>query len=370
MTIESSTVEDAAGTAPVAEEERLTGADANEVDAADSSNAGTSDANAPTSMLEAVKQALKPAEAEEGEGEGEADSSEAIGEDQGKPEAELSQNDADDPDDSKEQEDFSKLPFHKHPRFKGLLEERNKLRETASQNQEQLAQFKDAAERFTAFQAEVVNAGLTAREIDDAFAIMALRKSDPAAALEKLRPYYDELAQLNGAVLPPDVQQQVDAGYLTPEAAADLVKARSQAQWSQQRLQESQARQLQAQDAQVQESHAATQQAIGLAVSRWDSEWQKADPDYAKKQPFVMSELESRLARLAREGKLPQGTDEAIEIAKDVRKAVEDRLAAVMPRREAKRTVTGGVTASANPRPQSLQDAVRLAARGEYTPHA
>lgn len=365
MTIESSPVDETLGTAPGAVEEEVVEqqdvADANALDAADSSNAGTSDANAPKSMLEAVQQALKPTEQQDSAEDGEADSSEAVGEDQAKPDAELSQS---------AEEDFSKLPFHKHPRFKGLVEERNKLRATVAQSQEQLERVKDAAERFHAFTAEVTKAGLTAKEIDDAFAIMALRRTDPAAALEKLRPYYDELALLNGVALPADVQQQVDAGYLTQEAGIALAKARSQAAWSQERLQETRARAQQEREAQELESYAANQQAIGLAVSRWDSEWQKVDPDYAKKQPFVMSELESRLARLAREGKLPQSTDEALEIAKDVRKAVEDRLAAVMPRREAKRTVTGGVAAQASPRPQSLHDAVRLAARGEYIPQS
>ena len=103
---------------------------------------------------------------------------------------------ADDADDS-----FEDVPFHKHPRFKEVIDQRNKYREGAEQY-----------EQITGFLAQN---NLSAEEAAQGFQIMALMKNDPAAALDALSPFVQQLGIQSGITMPGDIQSKVEDGYLT-----------------------------------------------------------------------------------------------------------------------------------------------------------
>ncbi|CAB5079018.1 hypothetical protein UFOVP145_59, partial [uncultured Caudovirales phage] len=149
-----------------------------------SSSADSQDAkqDEPKSLLDVVKRVTeKRPEAPEASSTTEAKSEED-------PEA--------DPDkgDDTEGKAEAELPFHNHPRFKELVQERNSYKAGAD-NYRQITEYMDET-------------GLTGGEVAEGFAIMGLLKSGETANLQKARDWFAERLQgLNehlGVTLPAD----------------------------------------------------------------------------------------------------------------------------------------------------------------------
>ena len=327
---------------------------AGEVEAS-SKEGGEAKDEKPKSMLDAVKDAIKAPEAKtEKTEDGEASDPEGDGKE--KPESKS--------DDGKVPKKDEKVPFHNHPRWKEMIAKQRSL-------QGSVENLTAEVENFRQFQSTVRQAGLSAQDVDTGFEIMRLMKHDPAAAYVKLQPFLEQLQHFTGERLPADLQQKVEAGLVDTDTARELARTRAGKQHVETRVaQDAESRRVQAeQDAAArQQAELKTHmEACATAVSSWENQWKKDDPDYAKKQPLVDAMVVKMLQERDTRGQpvhVIGNPEDAVNLTKKAREEVERTLGPVLARRDARRTVTGGAPAAqAAPQPKTLLEAVKAAAR-------
>ena len=243
---------------------------------------------------------------------------------------------------SKKQDDadYTDVPFHKHPRFQHLLREKKA--------------FEVDAVRYRNVETFLSNSNLEAAEAADGLEIMGLAKTDPVAAWQRIKPWVQKVLEAAGEIIPADLQQRVQDGELTREAAAEVSRARASVNSVQ--LQ----RQVQEQQAtRRQQEEAAT--ALTTAAGEWEAERRRRDPSFEAKVPTLQREI----AYLhATEGR-PTTPDGVRDQCQRAYKAVNSSLTAAAPaapqaqRRPAVRPVTGGQVVGTAETPKTTLDIVR-----------
>lgn len=231
-------------------------------------------------------------------------------------------------------ENYTDVPFHKHPRFKEVL---GKLKTSEAD-----------AQRYHNVVGYLDNVGLDAQEAADTLRIGGLIKTDPVAAWKELLPIVQKVAVAAGEMLPDDLKQQVAEGKLPREAAIEISRSRAQvgsmqarSNWEQQRSQERQ-------------QSEARQANLG-AVSSWEAERRVKDPNFEAKLPALRKEVE----RLQSMGWKPTTPDAIKAQLQQAYQAVVPPAAAA-PSPQAKRPVTGGqVAGNVQPEVSSTLDAIR-----------
>lgn len=312
----------------------------------------TEDANTELDFEAVVRKAAEinseEAEAPSAEGEGSEEPEAA------KPEAEAEKPPEKTPEElAKEQEEAdAKLPFHKHPRWKEVQEDRKQLRAKVQEFEAKMAEVTPKAEQLDRIGGFMRENELTAEEVQRGFEIMALMKHNPAAALEKLMPHLDVLELASGRKLPPDLQERVDAGEVTPDIAREAAKARMDAQLARTRVErtEQAIQQTRAQEA-------AT--AMRTAVDSWEATVKATDPDYPHMQSFIIDRT-----RVLMQQTPPRSPDEAVTLAKRAYDDVKAQMRRVMPQRTPTRPMTSDKSSTtAVATPKTLEDVVKLALR-------
>lgn len=238
---------------------------------------------------------------------------------------------AKEPDD----ENFSDVPFHKHPRFQQLVQQRNAYK-----------QGHDEYAKLTDFLAET---GVAPKEAAQILEIRALMKSDPAEAWKHLKPMVQQLLADAGELLPADLQQRVKKGEMTRDAAMELSRLRA-AQTNMQRVSQHE------QTVSQQRAQRESVQARVNAVVAWERE-QSKDPTFVAMQEDIQKEL---LWIHKRDG-VAADPDSAVKQAQAAWDAVRKRAKAAAPVRKPVTPVTGGRGAGGNTAPQakSVLDIVR-----------
>lgn len=164
-------------------------------------------------------------------------------------------------------DDFSDVPFNKHERFQQLLKDRNEQREA-------LAKIKPVVERHETVEKYCRTNNITPDMYSQMLQIGAAFVNDPQKAIEMLKPINEQLGRFKGEVLPDDLRQQVDAGTLTLEMAQRVARAENQQKFVQQRAQQNQA--------------LNEQQQVQSALTNWDQNVKRSDPDYSRKEQLVI----------------------------------------------------------------------------------
>lgn len=238
-------------------------------------------------------------------------------------------------------ENYSDVPFHKHPRFQHLLREKKNAEVDAV--------------RYRNVESFLHNSGLEAAEAADGLEIMGLAKTNPAEAWKRIKPWVEKVLVAAGEVVPPDLQQAVQAGEISRERAVELSRARAQVQavevrqtFDQQRAQRQQ-----------QTDH---QHSIVSAASNWEADRRLKDPNFEAKTEAIRKEI----AYLhATEGR-PKDAQGVTDQCNRAYKAVNTALRAAAPvnpqlvRRPAVRPITGGqVAGTARAEPKSTLDIIR-----------
>ena len=195
------------------------------------------------------------------------------GESESPPESEEQVAAADQPESQKE-EDFSKLPFGEHPRFKKLVAQKHEFRKLAQSYESDAKQYRDIQTFMDAND-------LTAEEVAKSLDMLArMKKGDPAEAYELMQERMEQLAVEAGKKLPTDLEDRIEQGYIDRETAQELhqhrVKAERQAQ-----VATSQLERRSQQDVQQQAV------AIAQAVQTWEQSTKAADPDFELKVELV-----------------------------------------------------------------------------------
>lgn len=247
------------------------------------------------------------------------------------------------------EQDDTKLPFHKHPRWQEVIGQ-NKELTTKVSTLEPLATEMSNINRFMS------ENQLTPDEVGEGFVIMAMAKNGDPRVLQKLDEFRSKVALAIGEAVPADIQAQVDSGEITETAGKELAKSRAQLAAAQKR---DTARNDQ--DQRTQRDNAARDlgQRQAAAVTAWEVEARKTDPDFAKKEKAV-----ERYARaFMQERGIPKNEAEAVSLMKDAYAEVNRDFAAVAPQKQAvARVPSASSSIGAKEQPKSLKDAVRLAA--------
>ena len=235
-------------------------------------------------------------------------------------------------------ENYSDVPFNKHPRFQKLLSERNA--------------FKTDADRYQNVQNFLDQQGLDAQETADLLIAGGLMKSNPVEAWKRIKPTIQNLLVAAGEAMPDDLRQRVQAGELTREAAIEISRAKAEAQSSQRQMSfgEQQAVRRQQQE-QI--------NAVMTAASGWEADRRVKDPNFEAKLPALRKEI---VWLQSQEGvpTTPQGVQVQMKKAYD---AVNAAIPAVKPslaRRQPVAPIRGGqVAGNARPEPNSILDIIR-----------
>lgn len=165
-----------------------------------------------------------------------------------------------------EAEDYSDVPFHKHPRFQQLLRDRNES--------------KQDAERYRNVQSFIDQNHLSAEEAADGLMIFGLMKTNPAEAWRLAKPTIQNLLIAAGEVLPNDLQARVRNGEMSQAAAMEVSRSRAS-------VQSIQASQTYTQQRDAQRQQEQSHNAIITAGDNWERDRRAKDPNFeAKIEPF------------------------------------------------------------------------------------
>jgi hypothetical protein len=173
---------------------------------------------------------------------------------------------AKEPDD----ENYTDVGFHKHPRFQQLLREKK-----ANQAD---------AERYRNVEGFLRQHRVPAEEASQALTIAALLRNDPVKAWQTLKPIVQQLLVDAGEVLPQDLKGRVESGELTVEAANEIAKERA-SRTSVER------RQKTAEEQQEEDRAKAHVDSLRTAANTWDAERKAKDPNFEAKRQKIMKEL-------------------------------------------------------------------------------
>lgn len=228
-----------------------------------------------------------------------------------------------------------KLPFHNHPRWKEMINERDQLKPAAEQYQ-----------KITTF---MNNNSLSTQEMAEGMQVMALMKNDPVSAYAKLKGYLDNLAPVVGEILPDDIRQKVDDGFIDEESAKELARLKAERDFHSQRY-------LEQQSKQERQTSEQNQRAMYESVATWEQVEKAKDPDWSAKYEMVMDRVKSLLSE-----KQPQNSQEAVEVARRALAEVNSRLRPLAGRSTNLRGPTSSLSSgNTRPAPRSLEDVVRL----------
>ena len=230
-----------------------------------------------------------------------------------------------------EADDWSDVPFNKHPRFRKLVSEKNEQRKLAEQFREDSAQY----QKIVDF---IGSNNLSAEDAAEGFRSMSLIKNNPGEAHEILQGHLNSVNELTGKKLPDDIQGKLDDGFLDEDAAKELSQARANLQREQQLRQQDKENAEQVE--QVSRKQKADQQLNYLrkVVKDWEDTTRNSDPDFSLKQ----DEINDRVAALVNERGRPVTSEQVLGIANDAYETVNGRYKARTPQRQNIRTSTGG----------------------------
>lgn len=236
-------------------------------------------------------------------------------------------------------ENYEDVPFHKHPRFQHLLRKSKT--------------FEQDAIRYQNVQNFISQQGLNADEAAELLIVGGLRKTDPVATWQRIKPWVQQLLVDAGEVLPDDLRQRVQNGELSQEAAYEISRTKA----AHQSMQTTASfRQQQEEQRRQQEAGAA----VTGAAQSWEAERRQRDPNFDAKIEPLMKEVAWLQAREGKP-KTPEGVREQLQKAY---RAVNTAFVAPKPptqtQRPALRPVTGGqVAGNQQPKGANTLDIVR-----------
>lgn len=293
------------------------------------------------SLLESVQAALKEGEKEASPGSGPEPDAE------GSPKAAAATPDPDEPLGELSPEELKTYAPKTQRRMQQLLSQRHEFESRATQAEEKASRF-DQIVGFTEANR------LSNEDVQAIFEIGALVKNDPEKAYDKVLPVFMHLSQLTGRVLPPEMQEKVDLGYLPATDAQELVRLQTRTTLQEQRaaLRESEA----AERAERQAVEARTAEVTSTAT-QWEEHRQKTDPDWSSKKELVLSVMQANVAQNG----YPADKAGTLAVLNAALAQVDAQIARFRPAPRAITPVTGTSSARASAEPTSALEAARMA---------
>lgn len=250
------------------------------------------------------------------------------------------------------EEEFKQYGARAQRRIRDLVGHVNAYRQ-------QLEAFGPKAEVFDKMDSFIREKGLSEKDVEFTFAIMAAVKEDKPEALEALRTIVNAMEQRMGVQLPSDLAEEVRLGLITPQRAQELSVARRTAE-REARTREQVVERTESQRAA--EQHSQLVGGVHQAVASWEQQQAAKDPDWSRKSPRLMEKIELAFVRNAAQIRTPR---DAIALAEHVRKQVDDEFRALVPRPKPIRPLTGGTSSPKAPgAPSNMLELVRSVVGG------
>lgn len=303
--------------------------------------------------LDLVKEAIKSKDEDDDKTEGNQDKDSAK-DDESK---DKSENEDDDSEESEEElkawkeklradtrERFEKLQKRYYQKEQKIVFLEGKLKEVEAD-----ATFKHQYDNFCRTN------GISEDEANTLFDIGALMKNNPIKALEKLTPYYNQLLQVTGNVLPPDLAQQVKDGYINEPHAYEISRQRAMIHHNNVMAETRTVQQQQA----TQQDYQKLSTDIQGALANLESTWQKSDPDYKLKSSRIQDRMKLTWLDMSQKRQMPRSKEEAVQIAERVKKEVERELRQFTPKKAVNTVNGGGGVSQMKTEPKSTLDIIR-----------
>lgn len=245
------------------------------------------------------------------------------------------------PEDEKGEE---QVPFHEHPRWKEMVTERDELRRQVAE----LTPIRQEAEKVRQF---CDSYQITQDQHYAALEVAALLNSDPAKALERLKPIVEQLSQFDGTALPEDLRNEVDEGIISEERAQEIAKLRAQTRMGETRQQQFAVRQQQ-----------AYVRAVSEGLSSWQSSKAKLDPDFRPKKtegdPDGKYELFVDRLHKMWSAKPPESAQQAIAQAEQAYESVQKALGRYIPAKPSVKSLGATPASKTKAEPETPEDVV------------
>ena len=301
------------------------------------------------STFDVVKKVIE-AENKEADGSSEEDKSD---ENEDKPDDKSDKSELeDDSDDEEISEDELKFMKNKtRKRFEQLQTKYREEKVKREQGEQELERHKGFTTQYNDY---LEKNNISSEEANQLFDIGALMKNDPQKALEAITPFYNQLMQITGNILPQDLKQQVEQGYITEQHARDLSRQKAMNQNHQYRVQQQQQQNQQQESQRNQELNTNIQSAL----ANLEKGWQTSDPDYKLKSTRIQERVKLMWLDSSQKGQMPKTVDEAVRMAENAKKDVERELRQFMPRRPVN-PVDGGGSSTTRPQPNSTLDVIK-----------
>lgn len=241
-------------------------------------------------------------------------------------------------------------PFHKHPRWRQMVQQREKL-------SREVEALQPRAQRMQDIETYMERNDLSPEDVRQGFAIMAALRQDPAEAWKLMEPIVRSVRTFLGDELPDDLREKVDTGLVDEDTAREVAQRRHQQSFQQERQRRQAERQT---HEQVTAQTVQAEQARVSAVDAW-VQAKQAEPDFAAIVPFVEGETLRMQARWRAEGKSFDAPEQAVALMNQVWSDLVTRL---KPQRRAIRSTAAAPpspTAATGARPATLTDALRAA---------
>lgn len=201
--------------------------------------------------------------------------------------------------------------------------------------------------------------GLTAEDYSFGLGLVAALRNDPQRAMEMLKPHLSQLQQLNGEVLPEDLQKAVADGDITEAWAKNLAKERAKNSFSEQRVQKTQ-EQIRAERTQAEFRQVQT------TVNSWIDSKKKSDPDFKPSTDGLDGPMEDFWMKLNAEGAQAQIKDMngLISLMEKIYSDTKKKYARFTPKVNGTKHLHNNTTTSTkNGAPKTFAEAVAAGAR-------
>jgi hypothetical protein len=295
----------------------------------------------PATMLDAVKAALKPKE--------DSPTSEP-----GKVEPDKAPTEKKEGDESDEftEEDLKRLNQKTQRRIRDLVRD-------VKAKSEEADRFKGKADEYDKIETFVRNSGLSNEIVGATLQIAALMRQNPGEALRRLTPIVNQLRQVVGEELPPELAERVKQGFLTEQDARALARSNADAQLLRRQQNETDQR-TQAERA-AQERQSATEATVST-VEKWEAQKAANDPDWKLKQAEIAEQVELVIERETRKRGQPwfPTPDEAVKLSQEAYDQITERHKRFVPRPRAANPLQPGGASNRNVTPpKNMLDVVR-----------
>ena len=248
------------------------------------------------------------------------------------------------------QAELDSLPFRTRKRIDGFRNEIKALKEQMTPLQAQATTTR-----------ELQNFLKTADIAKEDFGLVldlaaAMRRGDFKTFLEGVTPYVKLAQESLGISLPPDLQQAVQTGHMTQDAARYVAQERSARQLAEAKLNRTTYET-------TTENHARAvhefQASVAGAVTNWETAVRRSDPDYARNEPVVRDLLHA----VVQERGPPRSPAEAVEIARQAYERANALVSRFNPTLRSTHQVPSSINRvnGARAEPKNLKEAIHLA---------